>query len=182
MNDQPLTPIEKAQSDFVSNLTPADKANIEAFFSAKPAPASELQPCETVQKDWNELSGLTDEAKAAHMYNLALSLEGDLNAVIREINEFTAHVGAPTFKEAVDVLLRTKAQDEAKIEEMHDRIKLLGGELKRRRVMSLYKDDIGELVERMRDNFPVTNEQEALIERLAAEIMQENDNGRDTES
>lgn len=39
---------------------------------------------------------------------------------------FTKHVGAPSFTEAVDVLLRTKQQDEEKIEQMYNRIKAMG--------------------------------------------------------
>jgi hypothetical protein len=42
------------------------------------------------------------------------------------VNAFVKHVGAPNFKEATDVLLRTKQQDEGKIAEMFQRIKDLG--------------------------------------------------------
>lgn len=54
--------------------------------------------------------------------------------------------------------------------------------LVKRRVPVLYQDDVGELIERMRDNFPVSKEQAALIERLAEGIMLENQDQEDTES
>lgn len=47
----------------------------------------------------------------------------------KEADDFTKHVGAPSFKEAVDVLFRTKQQDEDKIAEMFDKIKDLGSKL-----------------------------------------------------
>lgn len=52
------------------------------------------------------------------------------NEIMREgIDGFTKHVGAPTFDEAKDVLFRTKAQDEDKIQEMFDQIKSVAREL-----------------------------------------------------
>lgn len=58
-------------------------------------------PAETVQKDWDAMNGFTDEAKARAMFNLALSLEGDLNAMIRDADAYKeqlskceAHAGA----------------------------------------------------------------------------------------
>lgn len=43
--------------------------------------------------------------------------------------EFTKHVGATTFAEAVDVTLRTKAQDEDTIEQQFNTIKTQSREL-----------------------------------------------------
>lgn len=52
------------------------------------------------------------------------------NELMREeIDAFTKHVGAPTFKESVDVLLRTKQQDEDKIAEMFAQVKDIGAKL-----------------------------------------------------
>lgn len=46
-----------------------------------------------------------------------------------DVTAFTTHVGAPTFKEAVDVLLRTKASDEDTIEEQFNKIKEMAIEI-----------------------------------------------------
>jgi hypothetical protein len=62
-------------------------------------------------------TGYVDELEA---------LRTEVEALRAQADGYAKHVGAPTLAEAWDVLLRTKQQDEEKIESMFSQIKTLG--------------------------------------------------------
>lgn len=99
----------------------------EAPITQSPAPSKDMEECvEGILKRIYPSTERTREKDATR--NAMLTLAAELGKEREAVEAFIKHVGANTFEEARDVLLRTKAQDEDKIEGMFNRNKELGRE------------------------------------------------------
>lgn len=133
-------------SDWKSNSITKESAYqwLHDFVTPLPNPSADEEVVQGIAEKWITVAGdaemITDEHFKSAIREYATRLSQQHNAEREEVQAFIKHVGFPTFKECVDVMLRTKAQDEDKIEGMFNKLKEQGKELQQLRASLAEKD------------------------------------------